>query len=77
MRGPRHGNDYPDRALECQEDLEARVITIIDEGRAAGWSVRDITAALVALADNLMLADEANAETGRQIAEAMIETRRR
>lgn len=76
MRGPRRGNDYPDRHLECQEDLEAGVIAIIDEGRAAGWSVRDITTALVALADNLMLADEANAETNRQVAEAWVTIRR-
>lgn len=76
MRGPRRENDYPDRHLECQEDLEARVIAIIDEGREAGWSVHDITTALVALADNLMLADGANADTDRQIAEAKTATRR-
>jgi len=47
------------------------VISLIDDGKAAGWSISDITTALVALADNLMLADQANADTDRQIAEAV------
>lgn len=71
MKPPRLPTDYPDRHLECQEALESRVIAIFDEGKAAGWSTRDITTALVALADNLMLAEEANAETDRDIQEAL------
>ncbi|WP_258163323.1 hypothetical protein [Rhizobium sp. TH2] len=31
----------------------------------------DVTSALIALADNLLLADRANAETDRQIAKAL------
>jgi hypothetical protein len=75
MQQPRHPGPYLDRHLECQEALESRVIAIIDEGRAAGWSIGDLTTALCALADNLMLADQANAETGRQIAEALARLR--
>ena len=71
MKSPRLPADYPDRHLECQEALETRVISIIDNGKAAGWSTRDITTALVALADNLMLADEANKQTDLDIAEAL------
>lgn len=52
---PRHGTDYPDRNLDCQEALESRVIALIDEAKAAGWTMPDITVALVELADNLML----------------------
>jgi hypothetical protein len=62
MPGPRRDGDYPDRDLDCQFDLEASVINIIDAGRAMGWTTRDVTTALVALADNLMLADSANAD---------------
>jgi hypothetical protein len=51
-------------------DLEASVLYIIDQGAEAGWSMADVTSALIALADNLMLADLANVETDRQIAEA-------
>lgn len=47
------------------------MIAIIDEGKAAGWSTRDITTALIALADNLMLAEEANEQTNRDIEEAI------
>ena len=71
MRSPRLPTDYLDRHLECQEVLEQRVIAIIDDGKAAGWSTRDVTTALIALADNLMLADEANKQTDRDIAEAL------
>jgi len=71
MKPPRLSTDYPDRHLECQEAFEPRVIALIDDGKAAGWSTRDITTALIALADNLMLADEANKQTDRDIAEAL------
>jgi hypothetical protein len=71
MKPPRLPTPYPDRHLECQEALEPRVIAIIDEGKAAGWSTRDITTALIALADNLMLAEEANEQTNRDIEEAI------
>jgi hypothetical protein len=71
MKSPRLPGPYPDRHLECQEALESRIIAIIDDGTAAGWSVADITTALIALADNLMLADAANGETDRQIAAAI------
>lgn len=71
MKPPRLPTSYPDRHLECQEALESCILAIIDEGKAAGWSTRDITTALIALADNLMLADEANEQTDRDIAEAL------
>lgn len=75
MKQPRQAGLYPDRHLECQEALESRVIAIIDEGKAAAWSIADITTALIALADNQMLADQANADTDRQIAEALARLR--
>jgi hypothetical protein len=75
MNRPRLLGHYPDRNLECQEALESRVIAIIDEGKAAGWSISDITTALIALADNQMLADQANADTDRQIAAALARLR--
>lgn len=71
MKPPRLPHDYPDRHLDCQEALESRVIAIIDDGRSAGWSVSDITVALISLADNLMLAAAANEDTDRQIADAL------
>ena len=75
MNRPRTPTVYPDRHLECQEALEASVIAMIDEGQAAGWTVGDVTAALITLADNLMLADAANGETDRQIESAIARVR--
>lgn len=77
MKSPRASGPYPDRPIECQEALEARVIALIDEGLAAGWSTQDLTFALSELADNLMLADMANAETKRQIEVALLHLTRR
>jgi hypothetical protein len=71
MHGPKSTDSYPDRHLDCEMDLEAAVLSIIAQGAEAGWSMSDVTSALIALADNLLLADRANAETDRQIAEAL------
>lgn len=75
MKPPRSSLPYPDRHLECQEAIEARIVAVIDEGRGAGWSVSEIAAALIDLADNLMLADAANAETAQRIKEAVARIR--
>lgn len=71
MKPPRLPGPYPDRHLDCQESLEPAIIALIDEAKSSGWSVTDITTAIVALADNLMLAEKANEDTDRQIAEAL------
>ena len=44
---------------------------LIDDAEAAGWSTQDITTALTALADNHMLADEANKQTDLEIQKAL------
>lgn len=75
MKPPRKPHAYPDRHLECQEALESRVIAMIDDAKAAGWSIEDITAALVSLADNAMLSHAANGDTDRQIAAALARLR--
>jgi hypothetical protein len=71
MKPPRHPQGHPDRHLECQEALESRLVAIIDDGKAAGWSIAEITTAIIDLADNLMLADAANRQTDRDIEEAL------
>lgn len=71
MKPPRHPLGNPDRHLECQEALEARIIAVIDEGKAAGWSIADITTATIAVADNLMLADAANRKVDEEIEAAL------
>lgn len=71
MKSPRLPDQYPDRHLDCQEGLEDGFAALVDDGLAAGWSVADITVALVELADHRMLADAANEETARDIEEAL------
>ena len=71
MKPPRHPPGNPDRHLDCQEFLEAKVLSILDEGRSAGWTTSEITAALIDLADHIMLADAANRQTDKDIEAAL------
>jgi len=71
MKPPRHQPGNPDRHLECQEVLEARILAIVDEGGAAGWSTAEITAAIIDLADHVMLADAANQQVDKDIVAAL------
>lgn len=50
LKSPLFPARHPDRHVDCQEILEDRIITIVDEARAAGWSVEEIAVALVELA---------------------------
>lgn len=60
LTSPRFPARHPDRHIDCQEILEDRVITIVDDARAAGWSMEEIAVALVELADNMVLGHRAN-----------------
>lgn len=71
MKPPRLPGPYPDRRLECQEALEAGVIAILDEGANAGWSREELAAAIIDLADHIMLADAANRQTDKDIEAAL------
>lgn len=71
MKPPRHPPSNPDRHLECQESLEAKILSIVDEGREAGWTFAEITTAFIDLADNIMLADAANRQVDKDIEAAL------
>ena len=71
MKPPRSHDDYPDRHLECQEALEATVISLIEQGTSAGWTVAEITTALIDLADHQMLVDAANRRVNGEIKEVL------
>lgn len=62
--------EHPDRFLSCQEAIDVAVREILDAATLAGWTENEVTAALVEVADNRMLALAANAETGGLIAAA-------
>ena len=71
MKTPRHPPGNPDRHLECQESLEGKVLAILNDGRAAGWTTAEITTALIDLADHIMLADAANRQVDKDIDAAL------
>lgn len=71
---PRYPHDYPDRVLDCQEALEDRIIAVFDVAQIAGWSINEITVALIELAENYDLKAEAIEQTERQIAEMKRQT---
>ena len=68
ITSPRLHPDHPDQSIECQEAIEARVMAIFDEAKAAGWPAPMVAAAIVDVADNLMLQADAMDEINRQIA---------
>ncbi|MBA8822336.1 hypothetical protein BRY73_02735 [Ochrobactrum sp. P6BS-III] len=37
MNGPKRPGEYPDREIDCQEDVAARLIIALDDAEAAGW----------------------------------------
>ncbi|MGN8119950.1 hypothetical protein [Labrys sp. 22185] len=76
VRSPSHLSDISDRWLDCEEALEPAFQDLVALAEGAGWKVLEITLALQSLADCHMLAQAANGETDRQIAE-LLRVRRR
>lgn len=56
---PRTG-PHPDRFLDCQEALSSGFAKVASTAVAAGWDPEEVAAALVELADHLMLGMIAN-----------------
>jgi hypothetical protein len=71
MKSPSLSGPYPDRHIDCQEAIEESMIAVLDEGASAGWSRQELAAAIIDLADNIMLADAANREVDKDIAAAL------
>ncbi len=55
IKSPRISAQHPDRDLECQAALSEAFAELADRAAAAGWSDKEVAAALTALADNRML----------------------
>lgn len=71
MNKPRRIDQYPDRHLDCQFEMEGSFLQIMDAAERSGWSPQDAAAAIIDLADNYMLKLVANAETDQQIRDAI------
>jgi hypothetical protein len=46
---------HPDRIRECQEAMAGAVTAVMENAEAAGWTIAEITIAISALADEIML----------------------
>lgn len=71
MKPPRFTADHPDRFLECEEEIEDGVIALVGAAEAAGWGGPEALAAIVSVAENLMLQRKANAQTETDIRDAI------
>ncbi|TPN16266.1 hypothetical protein FJ973_06120 [Mesorhizobium sp. B2-1-3] len=71
---PRRQEEYPDRAIDCQEAMEPGFQAIVDCMLDAGWSRGEILKSLKRLiaADNMTQKENARTEAELAIARAMI-----
>lgn len=57
---PKLNADHPDRHLVCQEAIEGSFQDLVEEAVSAGWDEAESVAAIIALAENHMLAKAEN-----------------
>lgn len=62
IRPPPRPADHPDRFLDAQEAIEASVLDLVDKAVSAGWGEPETNAAMIAVAENRILAIGANDE---------------
>jgi hypothetical protein len=67
VKGPREEGDYPDRQLDCQEAIESKVQQVMEEVMRAGWLRDEAAAALVEVADHVMLSAIENRKAERDV----------
>ena len=67
---PRTAAPYPDRDLDCQMAAEDAFQEMVERIVAAGWGPEEAALAVMALAENHVMAVAANAETDAAIARA-------
>ncbi|WP_299846378.1 hypothetical protein [uncultured Paracoccus sp.] len=59
LPGPRKLGPYPDRDLDCQQELEKGFLALVEKAELAGWVRLEIYAALIELIDHQATADRA------------------
>jgi hypothetical protein len=71
---PRRADEYPDRAIDCQDAMEPGFQAIVDCLLEAGWSRGETLRSLKRLiaADNMTQKENARIETQLAIARAMM-----
>lgn len=56
IRPPAHPGRYEDRFLDLQGEIDTPLIDLVSDACRAGWKIEEVLAAVVEVADNLMLA---------------------
>ena len=57
MQGPKQEGKYPDRALEFESEMAARVVDALDEAEAAGWDRLEAAKAMVRAAKGVYMGE--------------------
>ncbi|MDQ0323974.1 hypothetical protein QO002_006181 [Pararhizobium capsulatum DSM 1112] len=60
IQPPAYPGKYEDRFLDCQREIDTRIIDLVSEACRAGWSAQEVLAAVIEVADNLMLGADEN-----------------
>lgn len=57
MNGPKREGAYPDRDIDCQEQIAPRLIDILDQAEASGWDRLEAANALAHVANGIQMGE--------------------
>ncbi|MFS2326672.1 hypothetical protein U2P60_14850 [Brucella sp. H1_1004] len=57
MNRPRREGKYPDRNLECEAEMAAKVVDALDEAEAAGWGRLEAAKAMLQAAHGVYIGE--------------------
>ena len=76
MKGPKREGEYDDRDLDCQFQIETQVWELVDKAQEAGWGEVEAANAIIELAMNRILQNEAMEDDNKTLAGAVEKWRR-
>ncbi|EKJ94772.1 hypothetical protein C241_15768 [Bradyrhizobium lupini HPC(L)] len=68
VKGPCRPDEYSDRFVDCHEALTSKFHDLLDSAIEAGWSEHEVLAAVIEIADNRALANDANSKLQQLLA---------
>ncbi|MEN5103756.1 hypothetical protein [Brucella anthropi] len=57
MKGPRKDEDYPERFMDCQEDIADGLFNLIDDAQEAGWDRIEVARAIASIAKGVQMGE--------------------
>lgn len=57
MNAPKHEGNYPDRDIDCQEQIAPRLIDILDQAEVSGWDRLEAANALAVVANGIHMGE--------------------